>query len=286
MKKALSLLLILSTILSLGITCFADSIYVPDDQFYNTNYEDCDILDRKVIIAEGSVAQSSPTDRRQVFKTDANFIYNVSVTYTDPEGTVWLCIEKDNKFGGISGWVPMTAATLIYDNVSFEAEHSSEFTDPDGISPDLSGGAVVYEYPLSPEKWVFGSGTDFADVGYKFLWTDENGVNWLYVPYHYGIRGWICADNPLAGYDVADNTDSEGIVLDAAAPKISGIHPSGEIITEGDPAAAVPHTLGLMTVSSPEGSSLKTVLIALGITLLAAAGAVGIAVALIKKKKA
>ena len=145
MKKALSLLLILSTILSLGITCFADSIYVPDDQFYNTNYEDCDILDRKVIIAEGSVAQSSPTDRRQVFKTDANFIYNVSVTYTDPEGTVWLCIEKDNEFGGISGWVPMTAATLIYDNVSFEAEHSSEFTDPDGISPDLSGGAVVYE---------------------------------------------------------------------------------------------------------------------------------------------
>ena len=287
MKKALSLLLILSALLSLGITCFADSIYVPDDQFYNNHYEECDILDRRVVVAEGSVAQISPTNNRQAFKTEANFVYSVSVTYTSPDGTLWLCIEKDNKFGGISGWVPMTAATLIYDDVSFEADHSSEFTEPAGISPDLSGGAVVYEYPLSPEKWVCGSGTDFADAVFKFAWTDGNGVTWLFLPYHYGIRGWICADNPLAGYDVADNTGSEGIVLDASAPKISGIHPSGEIITEGDPGKAVPHTPGIFQISSPENrNTLKTVLVALGITLLAAGGAVAVAVVLIKKKKA
>ena len=100
MKKFLSLILCLVLALSLGASCFADSIYVPDSNFYSLHYGECDLHDRGYVAAEGSCAQKSPEDASLSFKLKENLVYNVSVTYTDGKGIVWGCIEEDNKVSG------------------------------------------------------------------------------------------------------------------------------------------------------------------------------------------
>ena len=286
MKKTVAAVLCLILAFSLGASCFADSIYVPDSDFYNSNYAQCEIHDRSYVAAKGSCAQKSPVSSAFSFELKENFVYDVAVTYTDSEGVVWGCVEEDNKASGKNGWLPLSSMSLVYDDISFEEEHGGEFASGEGFSPDLSGGAVFFEYPSSPEKWVRGSGTDFSDISYAHSWVDENGVTWLHVIYYYGMRGWICADNPLAGHDLAFNSGSEGIVLDAASPEIAGLLPSDQIIlapSDENPVPHVPSSDSLPAPHTPDNNR-KVIFVALAMTLVAAGIAVSLAFILKKKK--
>ena len=286
MKKTAAAILCLILVFSLGASCFADSIYVPDNDFYNLNHGQCQIHDRRYVAAAGSCAQKTPVNSTLAFELKENFVYNVAVTYTDGKGVVWGCVEEDNKVMGKSGWLPLSSLSLVYDDISFTEEHGKEFSSGEGFSPDLSGGAVFFEYPSSPEKWVRGSGTGFSDISYADSWVDENGVTWLHVIYYYGMRGWICADNPLAGHDLANNTGSEGIVLDSSAPEIEGLLPCDKIILAPSSESPVPHVLSEETLPPPHvpDNNRMILIIALAITLVAAGAAVGLAFALKKKK--
>lgn len=286
MKKTTAAILCLILVFSLCTSCFADSIYVPDNNFYNFHYDQCQIHDRRYVAAAGSCAQQSPTGSAFAFELKENFVYDVAVTYTDSKGVVWGCVEEDNKAMGKSGWLPLSSMSLVYDNISFIDEHGEEFDSGEGFSPDLSGGAVFFEYPSSPEKWVRGAGTGFSDISYADSWVDENGVTWLHVIYYYGMRGWICADNPLAGHDLANNTGNEGIVLDASAPEIEGLLPCDRIILAPSSVNPIPHVLTPDALPSPHvpDNNRKVLIIALAITLVAAGAAVGLAFALKKKK--
>lgn len=280
MRKLLSFLLCLGIALCLGSSCFADVIYTPDDRFYSDNYSECETVDRFFVAPPGSVAQVSPENALSSFETEPDFKYKVSVSYTDEDGNVWGCIEKDNEFGGRSGWLPLGSMSLVYDGISFERDHGDEFRSPSGFSPDLDRGAVVYDYPASPQKWVWGSGTDFSDVSFESAWTDENGFTWLKIPYHMGIRGWICAENPLAGHDLAPNSGAEGIILDSEDPVIPGIPDHTKVITDS-PVTPLPHKPSPLA----SGKTLKMLLTALGLTLGASAAAAVIAAVFVRKKK-
>ncbi len=275
MKKLITLCLVLILALSLAVPAAADIVYTPMDDFYLSHAEECKVIDRRYVPAEGSVAQKSPTNAQKAFELE-NIEYNVNLTYTDSDGRVWGCVEKDNSYRDPSGWIPLDCMSLVYDDESFDAEFGKSFVPAENLAPDLSGGAVIYEYPASPHKWVYGSGTDFKGVSFSDTWVDANGVTWARIPYHYGIRGWICVDNPLAGHDIADNTGSEGIVLDAGAAEIQGLHKSGEMI--------------LAETDSPEphrpDKNLKPLWIALAATAAVAAAAVVCAAVFVKKKKA
>ena len=274
MKRALSLLLCLLLALTFGTGAFADVIYTPEDRFYQQHADQCKVTESRYIAPEGSAAQRSPLQNALAFKLDENIEYDVTITYTDSNGIVWGCIEKDNKFGNESGWIPLDTMNRVYDRECFTLEHGEDFISAEGISPDLSGGAVFFEYPASPRKWVYGSETDFSDISYAKAWVDENGVTWLHVIYYYGMRGWICADNPLAGHKLAANTGSENIIVDSQAPEIDGLLPYDTIILSD---SSIP------TAHSPKQIHFS-LWVALGASVLVAAVAVVLAVVLKKKK--
>ena len=276
MKRALSAVFCLLFALALSLPAFADVIYVPNDSFYNKNSEECEYFDRRFVAAEGSCVQVSPENDRIAFELSENVQYNVHLTYTDSKGRVWGCIERDNVFGEGSGWIPLDTLALVYDDVSFSEDHKEEFFDPEGISPDLSGGAVFFEYPSSPRKWVCGAGTDFEDITYSKAWTDGNGVTWVYVTYHLGMQGWICADNPLAGHGLAQNSGSEGIIVDGSAPEISDLLPYDTLILDSDGDLPAPHK-----ASNRNGILWLTLCITLGVAAVSAVLAF-----VLKKKKA
>lgn len=275
MRRSSVAILCILCFLVFGTGVFADVIYIPDDSFYASHFDQCQAENRRYTAAVGSAAQISPVDGRKAFDLDSDFEYNVSATFTDSLGTVWGCIEKDGS--GDTGWIPMTSLSLVYDGICFEEDHKSEFLSPDGISPKLDGGAVVYEYPGGPHRWVFGTGTDFSGITFSDAWKDEGGFVWLHVTYYLGIDGWICADNPLAGADDAKNSGSEPVVTDPSAPEITGIAKSDEIIPADPNSTVSPHV--------PKSAPPKTLLLAVILTLSAAVLAGALTLIFLRKRK-
>ena len=275
MRRSSSVILCILCFLVFGTGVFADVIYTPDDSFYASHFDQCQAEDRRYTAAPGSAAQISPVDGRKAFDLAPGIEYNVNATFTDSLGTVWGCIEND-RFDE-TGWIPMFSLSLVYDGICFEEDHKSEFISPDGILPNLDGGAVVYEYPGSPHRWILGAGTDFSGITYSDAWKDEGGFMWLHVTYYLGLCGWICADNPLAGADDAENSGSEPVATDPSAPEIPGIAKSDEIIPADPDSTPTAHV--------PQSALPKTLLLAVILTLSAAVLAGALTLIFLRKKK-
>ncbi|MBQ1955756.1 MAG: hypothetical protein II350_08475, partial [Clostridia bacterium] len=261
------------------VSCFADGLIVPNNDFFKSNREQCESHSRDYVGAPGTVTQESPYQPIPVFELEENRIYCVVFTYTDSEEVVWGCVSEEFDRKGNYGWVPMDALRPVYDVQAFYEEHEGEIISSDGFTPDFTKPAVVYNYPRSPRKWIMESRNLNKTTYFYEAWVDENGVTWLkakdiYIADRFCIRGgWICLDNQLAGWDLACNSGNVEITPDPAAPEIEGLLPADHIIYLDDstPSLHIPQTG-------------KVIWIALAITLVAAGAAVGLAFALKKKK--
>ena len=206
-------LLIIALMLLFPVAAYADVIWTPPDSFYEKNYEKCDHLNR-MFYANGErgyvSAKKEPGSNTDVGAIINGGQYHVSFTY-EHRGERWGVIMLDGWGTGTrdqirTGWVPMDQLVLVYDQISFSADHSHEFYDYSGdygalfevkelifwTWPGSGQISMVHDNPTlrdrEPAKdWLM------AAIAYK----DSEGREWGFIPYFFASRSnWVCLSDP------------------------------------------------------------------------------------------
>lgn len=207
MKRLAPLFLSLALLACLIPAAHADIIWEPDNSFYQTHRDDCVYVGRSYYAngPEGFVtlwdAPDGPTAAAQY---ENGFTLHVDWQYED-----WGCATVWGDEETVEGWVPMSHLSLIYDHLSFEEEYGSQFRDYAGEFSGYTGEGPVtfWPYPGAAADSALGSfgpefveklvGTESEPSYFSKVFTDENGLNWGYVTYLFGMRSfWVCLDDP------------------------------------------------------------------------------------------
>ncbi len=211
-KTIAILIMCLAVLTMICLPVAADLIWEPDDDFYRREAENCESLGRNYT-ADGSggsvdLFKSPVSDKKVATVQNGNEFY-VSFTYRDRDGEKWGIVQLDS---GIAGWIPMNELAIVYDYISFEEEHKSEFRQWEGNYDGFKTGkeVVFWSYP--------GSGIitrKDSDIDEKFsisnVYTDSDGRDWGFVRYYYGVRNsWVCIDDPandaIPAFNIQSNT--------------------------------------------------------------------------------
>ncbi len=187
----------------------ADVIWEPNDDFYQSNSEQCKYVNRDFFAngKSGYLEVFKKPDGENVGFADNSKLLHVQFSY-EKSGEVWGVIEyskendkiipADYSLDTFSGWVKMSELIVKYDYLAFENDYGSSFVPYDGDYSTLKGAekVVMWTYPGSGE--ISGTLDDISDdfaVGSAY--TDESGTKWGYVGYYYGMKNfWICMDDP------------------------------------------------------------------------------------------
>ena len=235
MKRMFSCLLTLLALLALAAPARADILWEPrDNRFYEQH--GCAYEGRSYYAngPEGFVTAWDAPDgtavRGQYENGEALW---VGYTWQD-----WALISRSGEDGEeTTGWIPREQLYLIYDHISFEEEHGAQFRDYNGEFSDFNGevGSCIqlWEYPgawseketltLTQEFLDALRGTNEQPSYISRVYTDENGNNWGYVAYMYGIRNfWICLDNPES-------------IMSSCIPLADSLIESGELTPPQEP---------------------------------------------------
>lgn len=155
------------------------------NRFYNKNIKNCISCGRRFTVNQNGAEILNKPDGKTLARTDAGKILEVICYYTDGNGDVWGYIISPAE-----GWISMSEASLVYDNIAFFDEHSEQITDPQGnILPD--GPRYLWSYPCSGVI----IGTDSSpeeEINITAQYADAEGRVWVY----FDGSGWICLDAP------------------------------------------------------------------------------------------
>ncbi|MBU5625608.1 hypothetical protein KQI82_01500 [Oscillibacter sp. MSJ-2] len=202
----------------------ADVIWVPEDDFLNKHMDEAQHEGRSYYAnsPRGSVClYKEPLGQEAIERGENGFvvgktlgeIQNEHLMYIDftlsYEGQLWGVAEyttgtdgdlmswKTGDDGG-TGWVRMSEMTVRYDQRSFEEEHGADFAAYGGGYDSLLTDQTLclYEYPGSGSFIGEIKGDQDYPVAFSETWTDEDGQVWGHVPYHMGMRGWVCLHDP------------------------------------------------------------------------------------------
>jgi hypothetical protein len=245
MKRRLFLRLLILLLLA-ALTCFpalADVIWEPNDSFYQQKSEDCVYNGRSYTASgrDGSVSVfKEPGSKETAAVINNGNVFYVSFTYTDKEGAEWGVVEFNPDGSGnlteidystaVTGWIPMTDLTVVYDYISFAEDHSGELKPYTGDYDTFkAGGTVVFwSYP--------GSGVvAWEDGEFKYdeyfeitdTYTDSEDRLWGFVGYYYGARNvWVCVSDP-SGAGIEKTPPSE-------LPEATSASPETELPTAGN----------------------------------------------------
>ena len=203
MRRLLTGCWALALLLSLAAPARADSLWEPNNSFYERHADECQYLGRRFYAngAEGFITLwDAPGGYLVKGQFSNGFILWVYYQFED-----WVYAVVWGDEGEISGWAPMEDFALEYDHLSFAEEYADaiypycgQFADYDGDAEEI----VFYEYPGAPEPkdvWeaaeVLDQLTGTGDIDSTF--TDEEGRTWGYVAYLFGSRNlWFCLDEP------------------------------------------------------------------------------------------
>ena len=206
MRKLLTCCRALALALSLAAPARADSLWEPNNSFYERHADECQYLGRSFYAngAEGYITLwDAPGGYLVKGQFSNGFILWVYYQFED-----WVYAVAWGDEGEISGWAPIEDFALEYDHLSFAEEYADaiypycgQFADYDGDAEEI----VFYEYPGAPVSkdvrkaaWgldeLIGRGEDSY---IQSIFVDEDGRTWGYVGYLYGrINGWFCLDEP------------------------------------------------------------------------------------------
>ena len=189
MKKALVLLFSLLLVPSL---VFADVIVEPENGFYRSHQKDCQHREGRTYLADGpdGILNLYTAPNGTVSKTLENGdAFFCQWTYTDKEGVVWGFSEKHEA------WAPLGYTQVRYDHISFREEHGAEITEAAARTGMEYETVYLYEYPVAPDPIRL----DQVELTAEQSYIDDQGRQWGYVSYIYGIRNkWFCLDDPAS----------------------------------------------------------------------------------------
>lgn len=220
MKKLIALLLAGLAMLSLAAPAAADSIWEPENGFYERHRRECTYENRAYELAgyDGSVTLWGAPNGTVLEEVPNGGQGTVQFRWSG-DGVEWgylYGIFEDWKDGG---WVPMDDLTLIYDSRQFLEDHAAELVEGDPVPVEFDF-AVRYAYPGGPVSGNLREHREYAPFSDVFstLYTDENGLRWGYVSYYMGSREiWVCLDDPLN-----ERLDTDIIAVEPSAAQLRG----------------------------------------------------------------
>ncbi len=183
----------------------ADAIWEPNDNFYHEHHEECQYVNRN-FTANGPdgevIVYKSPENPKVVDTWENGFKAYISFVYTDEDGNEWGIYE--NYETDVMGWVPMAYMKVVYDGISFAEEFGESFVEESGVISEEYAGQILhcFDYPGAKSSYEFHTEGINEMPPYQYTFTDEQGLEWGYVGYFYGVRRvWICISNPTATFE-------------------------------------------------------------------------------------
>lgn len=234
-RKIITLFLAALAVLSLAVPASADSIWTPDDPFYEKHWESCDYVGREYELAgyDGKVTVFTAPGGMNKLTLDNGLRVGIQFTW-EGKGTTWgYLVRWDESWDSrTEGWVPMDDLSLIYDSKQFMTDHAGEITETQPIPVDFHE-AVLYSYPNGPAGSTLEEEPEYQrfDEMFTQVYTDGSGLRWGYVGYYMGIRDyWICLDDPMN-----QGLDTEIMPVAPSAAQLRG----SETVTAGPPALLI-----------------------------------------------
>ena len=231
--------------MSLAVPAAADVLWEPEDAFYQSHAEACELLQRNFYTngPEGYVnfyhSPESSSVTGQMENGEKLYVY---WQYED-----WGYVEEE-------GWVVLSDLQLIYDYLSFEEEYGDQFLpyDAETYAPLLdewTGDTLaLWPYPGAAEvSYVWQDAgdamADLKEYGFSSIFVDEEGLTWGFCGYLYGNRNfWVCLDAPAGRDDPAVTGGAVEIpVRQVEQPELT---PAQE--PELPAAYYIPYTLGVL----------------------------------------
>ena len=209
----------------------ADSIYEPDDNFYNAHLNECKLVNRDFFAngESGYMELFTEPGGSSLGFADNGGVFHVQFSYKLDE-VVWGVVEYSESEGKLipindeylkTAWLKMSDTIVKYDYISFYDQHGSEYTTYDGDYSELANvkNIVIWTFPNSGEN----TGT-FETISESFtvqsVYTDTNGLKWGFVSYYYAIKNfWIC---------ISDPTNTEIAALDVETPALYSPEPGSK----------------------------------------------------------
>ena len=174
----------------------ADILIEPENDFFDEHQGEMVALGRSFVVADAgqSVAvleKPGPGRSITLLKNDEEIFLSHSCLF---EGAYWGYSPVYN------GWVRIDELLVIYDYVSFDEEHRSEFSRHEGdVSKILEEGRfLVWLWPgsgLSPFAIEVSKG---SNLRIDCLYHDSEGREWGFMPYFEGVSTfWVCLSDPM-----------------------------------------------------------------------------------------
>ena len=185
--------------MSLAVPAAADVLWEPEDAFYQSHAEACELLQRNFYTngPEGYVNfYHSPESSSVTGQMENGAKLYVYWRYED-----WGYVEEE-------GWVALSDLQLIYDYLSFQEEYGDQFLPYDvdtyaALLENWEGDTLVlWPYPGAEQAaYVWQDAADameaLKEYGFSSIFVDEEGYTWGFCAYLYGNRNfWVCLDDP------------------------------------------------------------------------------------------
>ena len=193
---------------------YADVIVVPNNDFYTRHSEECTYLNRSCYAngEGGSISlKKEPGSKEETVTVKNGDVINIIFTY-NYKGETWgvTMIYKDNTpFNDLpNGWVPMNQLLFVYDYLSFAQDHQAEIYSFTGSYDSLKTAdkIIMWSWPGSGVEAGSIDQGENSDLSVTDAYKDDQGREWGFIGYHYGMRNvWICLSDP-ANDDIPANT--------------------------------------------------------------------------------
>ncbi|MCL2757501.1 MAG: hypothetical protein FWD43_05435 [Coriobacteriia bacterium] len=222
MKKQACFVLILAIMISLLFplaNAYADVVYEPQDDFFNSHRDACISIDRWFYVngEEGyAIMMVAPNSNKEVDVLRNGTELYISYTY-DQRGVIWGLTEFQSSITGkrVSAWLPWDKLVLKYDHISFEQDHGSEFyiyTGDLGFLKEVER-IYVWDWPgADGQPWSTTPGNLQVEdpqfyIEMEKTYKDEMGREWCFFDYRYASWGkWVCISDPSNGEIPAFNS--------------------------------------------------------------------------------
>lgn len=278
-KKTVAALVFAAVLMQWLMTAWADVIWEPADDFYQTERwekqrEDDFVFHNRSYFANGTsgyiYVTNNPEEEKVTDALENGTVLFVSFTYENSHGEQWGVIQYQRDESGEAapnygydpenadvktGWVLMDELSLVYDSEEFKADHEAEITEAAEkitITPEEGKEVQFWSYPGSGNI-VGSSSYGIEKMVFQEFYEDPDGEQWGYVGYHYGMKNvWVCITRPYEIELPVTAPAPEEIIAPSKAPEPlpdtmdatgSGIH---EKTGKGSQAVMTAAVLGLV----------------------------------------
>lgn len=186
----------------------ADVIWEPNDDFYRAHMEDCSYVNRDYYAngESGYLELFTQPGGKSLGFSDNGVLFHVQFSYALGDET-WGVVECGTEGDRLvprsdgdyeSAWINLKDMLLKYDAVSFDEEHSTEYTAYAGDYSALKDlkDLVIWTFPNSGET---GGTIDQIDENFVVdsVYKDIDGTEWGHVNYYYAVKNfWVCLTKP------------------------------------------------------------------------------------------